>query len=43
MAFACGAPPIVSRPRAVAAVNSSMFWRVPGPAEREETVDTVSA
>ena len=35
IALASSAPPIVSSPRAVAEVNSSMFWRVPGPAERE--------
>ena len=43
IAFASRAPPIVSSPPAVAVVNSSMFWRVPGPADRDEMVDTVSA
>ena len=43
IALASPAPPIVSSPRAVAEVNSSMFWRVPGPAERDATVETVSA
>ena len=37
------APPIVSTPPAVVRVNSSMFWRVPGPAETEETEATISA
>ena len=37
------APPTSSRERAVVRVNSSMFWRVPGPAEREATVETISA
>ena len=37
------APPIVSTPRAVVRVNSSMFARVPGPAETDDTVATISA
>jgi hypothetical protein len=43
IAFAARAPPIDSSARAVDVVNSSMFWRVPGPAERDDTVETVSA
>jgi hypothetical protein len=43
IALAVWAPPTVSSPRAVDVVNSSMFCRVPGPAERDETVETVSA
>ena len=37
------APPSVSSERAVATVNSSMFERVPGPAYRDATVETISA
>ena len=37
------APPTFSMPLAVVRVNSSMFLRVPGPAEREDTVATISA
>ena len=37
------APPIVSSPRLVVRVNSSMFALVPGPAERDATVATISA
>ena len=36
------APPTASTPRAVVCVNSSMFARVPGPAESEETDATIS-
>ena len=43
IALADRAPPTVSSARAVAAVNSSMFCLVPGPAERDATVETVSA
>src|ERR1700693_4747996 len=37
------APPIVSTPRLVVFVNSSMLARVPGPAETEATEATISA
>jgi len=37
------APPMDTRPCAVVSVNSSMLARVPGPAERDATVDTISA
>ena len=37
------APPIDSTPAAVVRVNSSMFARVPGPAETDETEATISA
>ncbi len=37
------APPISSRPRAVARVNSSMLARVPGPAETLATAEIISA
>ncbi|MNG40909.1 hypothetical protein D3C84_1297490 [compost metagenome] len=37
------APPTCSMAPAVVRVNSSMFLRVPGPTEREETVATISA
>jgi len=37
------APPISATARAVVWVNSSMFWRVPGPAERLAPVATISA
>ena len=37
------APPITSTARAVVRVNSSMLLRVPGPAEAEATVATISA
>ena len=43
IALPLAAPPTSSRERAVVRVNSSMFWRVPGPAEREATVETISA
>jgi hypothetical protein len=36
------APPTFSMPCAVVRVNSSMFLRVPGPADFEETVATIS-
>ena len=37
------APPIVSTPAAVVRVNSSMLARVPGPADLDATVATISA
>src|SRR5271169_603565 len=37
------APPIVSTARAVVTVNSSMFARVPGPADFDATDATISA
>jgi hypothetical protein len=37
------APPTSSRARAVTSVNSSMLARVPGPAEREAMLATISA
>ena len=37
------APPITSTPRLVVRVNSSMFARVPGPADGDATVATISA
>src|SRR6476620_8028332 len=37
------APPIVSMPRLVVIVNSSMFARVPGPADGDATLATISA
>lgn len=37
------APPICSIARAVVSVNSSMFARVPGPAERDAMDATISA
>src|SRR5205085_2038091 len=37
------APPMVSTPRAVVLVNSSMLARVPGPAETDATEATISA
>src|SRR5918999_5471848 len=37
------APPIVSTPDAVVRVNSSMFARVPGPADTDDTEATISA
>ncbi len=43
IALPCSAPPIVSTPRAVVRVNSSMLARVPGPADTEETLATISA
>src|ERR1700709_2140092 len=43
IALPVSAPPIVSTPLAVVRVNSSMFWRVPGPAESEATEATISA
>ncbi|MCY1364368.1 hypothetical protein D9M68_594940 [compost metagenome] len=36
------APPIFSTAPAVVRVNSSMFCRVPGPTERDDTVATIS-
>ena len=43
MALPCRAPPMTSTPFAVVRVNSSMFWRVPGPADADATVATISA
>ena len=43
MALALVAPPTFSKPSAVVLVNSSMFARVPGPADLEETEATISA
>jgi hypothetical protein len=43
MALPRRAPPMSSTPRAVVLVNSSMFCRVPGPAEGEATLATISA
>ena len=43
IALPCSAPPIVSTPRAVVRVNSSMLARVPGPADTDETLATISA
>ena len=37
------APPTSRSPAAVVAVNSSMFARVPGPADRDATEATISA
>src|SRR5690606_15426306 len=37
------APPTTSSARDVVSVNSSMFARVPGPADRDEIDDTISA
>src|SRR6204780_1541832 len=37
------ARPRFTTPAAVVRVNSSMLWRVPGPAERDDTVATISA
>ena len=37
------APPITSTPLDVVLVNSSMLARVPGPADTEETLATISA
>src|ERR1700722_13648707 len=37
------APPITSTPLLVVLVNSSMFARVPGPADAEDTDATISA
>jgi hypothetical protein len=36
------APPTTSTPLAVVRVNSSIFFRVPGPAERDDTVAMIS-
>ncbi|MNF09005.1 hypothetical protein D3C80_2095630 [compost metagenome] len=36
------APPTFSMALAVVRVNSSMFLRVPGPTERDDTVATIS-
>jgi hypothetical protein len=41
IALPCSAPPMVSTPRAVVRVNSSMFCRVPGPALSEATEATI--
>ena len=43
IALPVSAPPTTSRARAVVTVNSSMFCRVPGPAEALEIVLTISA
>ena len=43
MALPVAAPPISTRARAVVSVNSSMLARVPGPADREATLETISA
>ena len=43
IALPWAAPPTRSSARAVVRVNSSMFCRVPGPAEALEIVDTISA
>ena len=43
IALPCFAPPIASTARAVVRVNSSMFWRVPGPIDFDATVATISA
>ncbi|KAM9862958.1 hypothetical protein ACI1US_01198 [Leucobacter sp. BZR 635] len=43
MALPRAAPPTTSRPREVVSVNSSMFARVPGPADFEEIDATISA
>ena len=37
------APPMVSTPRRVVLVNSSMLARVPGPADTDDTDATISA
>lgn len=37
------APPIASIPRLVVRVNSSMLARVPGPADTDATLATISA
>ncbi|MNN34227.1 hypothetical protein D3C81_1480230 [compost metagenome] len=42
IALPCFAPPTFSMAPAVVRVNSSMFLRVPGPTEREDTVATIS-
>ncbi len=42
-AFPRPAPPTDSMARAVVSVNSSMFARVPGPAERDAIEATISA
>ena len=43
MALPRPAPPTSSRARAVTSVNSSMLARVPGPAERDAMLATISA
>ncbi len=43
IALPVSAPPMVSTPRAVVRVNSSMFARVPGPADTDATEATISA
>ncbi|MCY1410260.1 hypothetical protein D9M71_256260 [compost metagenome] len=42
IALPCFAPPTFSMAPAVVRVNSSMFLRVPGPTERDDTVATIS-
>ncbi len=43
IAFPVPAPPTSSSAFEVVLVNSSMFCRVPGPADTEATVETISA
>src|SRR3954467_9048974 len=43
IAFPVSAPPIVSTPRDVVRVNSSMFARGPGPADTDAAEATISA
>ena len=43
MALDVSAPPISRNAVDVVLVNSSMFCRVPGPADFDDTVDTISA
>ncbi len=43
MALPLPAPPSTSTAFEVVRVNSSMFWRVPGPADLDATVATISA
>ncbi|CAB4657565.1 unannotated protein [freshwater metagenome] len=43
MAFEVDAPPISRSAALVVTVNSSIFARVPGPAESEAIVETISA
>ena len=43
IALPCVAPPSTSTADAVVRVNSSMFARVPGPADFDATVATISA
>ena len=42
IALPFAAPPTCSTAPAVVRVNSSMFLRVPGPTERDDTVATIS-